>query len=265
MKKLCIVLSFMAVSSAMSSCFKNPVTGRSSVNLVDENAVRQQASASYTGFLSTNKAITGTADAAMVSRVGNKMAEAVKKYLQRIGKADLLSGYQWEFNLVNSNEVNAFCMPGGKVVVYSGIMPLAGGENGLAVIMGHEIAHAIARHGNERMSQQLIAEAGGATFAALLSQKPQQAQDIFNTAYGVGSTLTVLKYSRTHESEADEMGLYFMAIAGYNPEEAISFWQRMAAKGGQKPPQFLSTHPSDETRISQLKGWMPKAKALATQ
>lgn len=254
----------MTMSSVMSSCFKNPVTGRSSVNLVDENSVRQQASASYTGFLSTNKAITGTADAAMVSRVGNRMAEAVKKYLQERGKADLIAGYQWEFNLVNSNEVNAFCMPGGKVVVYSGIMPIAGGENGLAVIMGHEIAHAIARHGNERMSQQLIAEAGGATFAALLSQKPQQAQDIFNTAYGVGSTLTVLKYSRTHESEADEMGLYFMAMAGYNPEEAISFWQRMAAKGGQKPPQFLSTHPSDETRVSQLKGWMPKAKALAT-
>lgn len=264
MKKLCVVLSLLAVSVTVTSCFKNPVTGRSSVNLVDENSVRQQAAASYTGFLSTNKAVTGTADAAMVSRVGNKMAEAVKKYLQERGKADLIAGYQWEFNLVNSNEVNAFCMPGGKVVVYSGIMPIAGGENGLAVIMGHEIAHAIARHGNERMSQQLIAEAGGATFAALLSQKPQQAQDIFNTAYGIGSTLTVLKYSRTHESEADEMGLYFMAMAGYNPEEAISFWQRMAAKGGQKPPQFLSTHPSDETRVNQLKGWMPKAKALAT-
>jgi predicted Zn-dependent protease len=153
-------------------------------------------------------------------------------------------------------------MPGGKVVIYSGIMPIAAGENGLAVIMGHEIAHAIARHGNERMSQQLLAQAGGVTLSVLMSQKPQQAQELFNTAYGVGSTLTVLKYSRTHESEADEMGLYFMAMAGYNPNEAIGFWQRMAAKGGQKPPEFLSTHPSDDTRISQLKGWMPKAQAL---
>ncbi len=262
MKKVCIALSFLAVSGVLSSCFKNPVTGRSSVNLVDENSVRQQSAASYTSFLSTNKAVAGTADAAMVSRVGNRMAEAVKKYLQERGKLDLIAGYQWEFNLVNSNEVNAFCMPGGKVVIYSGIMPIAAGENGLAVIMGHEIAHAIARHGNERMSQQLLAQAGGVTLSVLMSQKPQQAQELFNAAYGVGSTLTVLKYSRTHESEADEMGLYFMAMAGYNPNEAIGFWQRMAAKGGQKPPEFLSTHPSDNTRISQLKGWMPKAQAL---
>jgi len=262
MKKVCIVLSIVAASSIFSACFKNPVTGRSSVNLVDENSVRQQSAASYTSFLSTNKLVNGTADAAMVSRVGNRMADAVKRYLQERGKADLISGYQWEFNLVNSNEVNAFCMPGGKVVVYTGIIPITANETGLAVVMGHEIAHAIARHGNERMSQQLIAEAGGATFAALMSQKPQQAQQIFNTAYGVGSGLAVLKYSRTHESEADEMGLYFMAMAGYNPTEAVSFWQRMAAKGGQKPPEFLSTHPSDQTRISQLQGWMPKAQAL---
>lgn len=262
MKKIWIGLSVVVVSGMLSACFKNPVTGRNSVNLVDENSVRQQSAASYTSFLATNKLSSGTADAAMVARVGSKMAAAVRQFLDERGKSDLISGYQWEFNLVNSNEVNAFCMPGGKVVVYTGIMPIAGGENGLAVIMGHEIAHAIARHGNERMSQQLIAEAGGVTFATLLSQKPQQAQQIFNTAYNIGSGLAVLRYSRTHESEADEMGLYFMALAGYDPNEAINFWSRMAAKGGQKPPQFLSTHPSDETRISQLRGWMPKAQAL---
>lgn len=262
MKKVCIALSFTAMLSVFSSCFKNPVTGRSSVNLVDENSVRQQSAASYTSFLSTNKLAIGTADAGMVSKVGNKMAAAVQQFLTERGKQDLIAGYQWEFNLVNNNEVNAFCMPGGKVVVYTGIMPIAAGETGLAVIMGHEIAHAIARHGNERMSQQLIAQAGGVTMSVLMSQKPQQAQELFNNAYGIGSTLAVLKYSRTHESEADEMGLYFMAMAGYDPNEAINFWQRMAAKGGQKPPEFLSTHPSDATRISQLKRWMPKATQL---
>lgn len=259
MKKLFLPLVMIITSITLYSCFRNPVTGRSSINLVDEASVRQQATASYSSFLSTNKAVTGTPDAIMVSRVGNKMASAVQKYLAQIGKPDLIAGYQWEFNLVNSNEVNAFCMPGGKVVVYSGIMPIANGEAGLAVIMGHEIAHAVARHGNERMSQALIAEAGGVTLSALLSSKPQQAQQLFNSAYAVGSTLTVLKYSRTHESEADEMGLYFMAMAGYNPNEAVTFWQRMAAKSGVKPPEFLSTHPSDETRIKDIQNKIPQA------
>ncbi len=262
MKKLFLVSSLAVFTAMFSSCFTNPVTGRNSVNLVDENSVRQQSAASYTSFLSTNRPVAGNADAAMVTRVGNRMSVAVQQYLASIGKQDLIAGYQWEFNLVNNNEVNAFCMPGGKVVVYSGIMPVAANEAGLAVIMGHEIAHAVARHGNERMSQGLIQEAGGVTLSALMSQKPQQAQQLFNTAYGVGSSLAVLKYSRTHESEADEMGLYFMAMAGYDPNEAISFWQRMAAKGGQKPPEFLSTHPSDERRISQLQGWMPKAMGM---
>lgn len=259
MKRYLAIICAFAILSFFNSCFTNPVTGRSSVNLVDEGTVRQQATASYTGFLSTNRPVTGTPDAAMVQRVGNKMAAAVQQYLAQIGKQDLIAGYQWEFNLVNSNEVNAFCMPGGKVVVYSGIMPIAGGEAGLAVIMGHEIAHAVARHGNERMSQQLLAEAGGVTLSALVSSKPQQAKELFNSAYAVGSTLTVLKYSRTHESEADEMGLYFMAMAGYNPNEAVTFWQRMASKGGAKPPEILSTHPADATRIRDIQSKIPKA------
>ncbi len=259
MRKLSAIAAIMLMPAIFSSCFKNPVTGRSSVNLVDEGSVRQMSATSYSSFLATNRPVNGTAEAEMVKRVGNKMALAVQEYLKQIGKQDLIAGYQWEFNLVNNNEVNAFCMPGGKVVVYSGILPIAANETGLAVIMGHEIAHAVARHGNERMSQGLIQQAGGVTLSVLMSSKPQQAQELFNVAYGVGSTLAVLKYSRTHESEADEMGLYFMAMAGYNPNEAPVFWQRMAAKGGQKPPEFLSTHPSDVTRINQLKGWMPKA------
>ena len=263
MKKLCIVLSLMAVSSAMSSCFKNPVTGRSSLNLAPEGDMQQLAVKVYSSFIGTNKPLTGN-DAEMVTRVGNKMVTAVKQFLQERGKLDLIAGYNWEFNLVNSNEVNAWCMPGGKVAVYTGILPITQNETGLAVVMGHEIAHAIARHGNERVSQQIAAQYGAQGLSALMSSKPAEIQQIFNYGIGATSTLGILAFSRKHESEADEMGLYFMAMAGYNPEEAISFWQRMAAKGGQKPPQFLSTHPSDETRISQLKGWMPKAKALAT-
>ncbi|OSZ81839.1 peptidase M48 [Chitinophagaceae bacterium IBVUCB1] len=259
MKKISAIVALLLMPVVFSACFKNPVTGRSSVNLVDEGSVRQMSATSYNGFLAANRPVNGTAEAEMVKRVGNKMAAAVQQYLTQIGKQNLISGYQWEFNLVNNNEVNAFCMPGGKVVVYTGIMPIAANETGLAVIMGHEIAHAVARHGNERMSQGLLQEAGGVTMSVLMANKPQQAQQLFSSAYGVGSTLAVLKYSRTHESEADEMGLYFMAMAGYNPNEAPNFWQRMAAKGGQKPPEFLSTHPSDATRINQLKGWMPKA------
>lgn len=264
MKKLCIVLSLMTVSSVLSSCFKNPVTGRSSLNLAPEGDMQQLAVKEYSSFIGTNKPLTGN-DAEMVKRVGNKMVIAVKKFLQERGKLDLIAGYNWEFNLVSSNEVNAWCMPGGKVAVYTGILPITQNETGLAVVMGHEIAHAIARHGNERVSQQIAAQYGAQGLSALMSSKPAETQQIFNYGIGATSTLGILAFSRKHESEADEMGLYFMAMAGYNPEEAISFWQRMAAKGGQKPPQFLSTHPSDETRVSQLKGWMPKAKALATQ
>ncbi|MBS1771602.1 MAG: M48 family metallopeptidase [Bacteroidetes bacterium] len=262
MKKLFFATLIAACCLGFSSCFTNPVTGRTSINLVDEASVRQQAALSYSSFLTTNKPVTGTADAATVVRVGNKMAAAVQQYLTQIAKQDLVAGYQWEFNVVNNNEANAFCMPGGKVVVYTGILPLTMNETGLAVVMGHEIAHAIARHGNERMSQSLVAEAGGITLSALISSKPQQAQQLFNTAYGIGSTLGTLAYSRTQESEADEMGLYFMAMAGYDPNEAVNFWQRMAAKGGVKPPEILSTHPSDERRINDIKGKLPKALQL---
>ena len=179
---------------------------------------------------------------------------AQKKLSKRI------DGYKWEFNLVEENIVNAWCMPGGKVVVYTGLLPLSQNEAGLAVVMGHEIAHAIARHGNERMSQQLIIAMGGIGLAVALQQKPQETQDLFNLSYGVASTLGALKYSRVHESEADKLGLVFMAMAGYNPEDAVPFWERMAKNGGGKIPEILSTHPSDETRIKDIKAFLPKAK-----
>lgn len=261
MKKLCIVLSLMTVSSVLSSCFKNPVTGRSSLNLAPESDMQQLAIKEYSSFIGTNRPLTGN-DAEMVKRVGNKMVTAVKQFLQERGKSDLIAGYNWEFNLVNSNEVNAWCMPGGKVAVYTGILPITQNETGLAVVMGHEIAHAIARHGNERVSQQIAAQYGAQGLSVLMSSKPAETQQIFNYGIGATSTLGILAFSRKHEREADEMGLYFMAMAGYNPDEAVGFWQRMASKGGQKPPEFLSTHPSDATRINQIKGWLPKAQAF---
>ena len=229
------------------------------MNLVDEGTMRQLSTQQYTTFLGGNVPVKGSGDAEIVKRVGNKMATAVSDYLRSKGQLDLISGYQWEFNLVNKNEANAWCMPGGKVVVYSGIMPLTLNEAGLAVVMGHEIAHAIARHGNERMSQQLAAQAGGELLSVAISSKPSLTQNIFNSVYGVGSALGTLSYSRQHEGEADHMGLIFMAMAGYDPNEAVNFWQRMAAKTGQKPPEILSTHPADATRIQQIRNWMPEA------
>jgi len=196
----------------------------------------------------------------MVKRVGTNIQHAVEEYLAQNNLSNRLEGYKWEFNLVEDEQVNAWCMPGGKVVVYTGILPVTKNEIGLAVVLGHEIAHAIAEHGNERMSQGLIQQLGGAALSVALRDKPQLTRDLFLTAYGVGSTVGILAYSRTQESEADHLGLIFMAMAGYNPGEAVNFWQRMADMNkGSKPPEFLSTHPSDETRINDIKNWLPDA------
>lgn len=260
MRKTLLILLLAGCTTTLYSCFKNPVTGRSSVNLVPESQMRSMATQQYQSFVAQNNVMQGTKDAEMVKRVGERMKVAVSKYLQSIGKQELISNYNWEFNLVDDNQVNAWCMPGGKVVFYSGIMPLCQNEAGVAVVMGHEIAHAVARHGNERTSQGLIQQAGGVTLGVLMSENSQLAQQIFNTAYGIGSQVSMLAYSRAHESEADEMGLYFMAYAGYNPNEAVSFWQRMAAaSGGQQQPEFLSTHPSNQRRINDIKGKLPEA------
>ncbi|MBZ0243405.1 MAG: M48 family metallopeptidase, partial [Bacteroidales bacterium] len=197
----------------------------------------------------------------MVKTVGAKIKTAVEAYFRQQGMSSELDGYSWEFNLIESPEANAWCMPGGKVVFYTGILPITKDETGLAVVMGHEIAHAIAEHGNERMSQSLISELGGVALAVALQEKPAETQQLWLTAYGIGSQVGVmLPFSRLHESEADRLGLIFMAMAGYNPNEAVGFWQRMAdMKNGQSPPEFLSTHPSDATRIRQIKSWLPEA------
>ncbi len=208
-----------------------------------------------------NKISADKKNTAMVKRVGKKIQRAVEIYFAQKNLSAELKGYKWEFNLVESKEVNAWCMPGGKVVFYTGILPITKDETGLAVVMGHEIAHAIAEHGNERMSQGLITQFGGMALAKALENKPGETQALWMGVFGLGAQLGVmLPFSRMHESEADRLGLTFMAMAGYDPNKAVDFWQRMAAlKGGQAPPEFLSTHPSDVIRINKIKKHLPEA------
>jgi predicted Zn-dependent protease len=243
------------------SCSTVPVTGRSQLNMIPASTMLSMSYQQYGDFMSSNQVSRDQAKVQMVQGIGKRIQGAVERYFAQKGWSDQLKGYQWEFNLIESPEVNAWCMPGGKVVVYTGILPVTQSEEGLAVVMGHEIAHAIAEHGNERMSQGLLTQFGGMALNEALASKPEQTRALWMTAFGVGAQVGVLlPYSRLHESEADRLGLIFMAMAGYNPNEAVSFWQRMAAmKSGQAPPEFLSTHPSDATRIKDLKAAMPEA------
>jgi len=251
----------LLLSIVLVACEKVPITGRKQVSLVSESEMIGLSLTSYKEFLSKNSPVSSAdANTQMVKKIGNDIAKAVELFMKEKDLSSRLNGYQWEFNLVNDKTVNAWCMPGGKVVVYSGLLAVTQTESALACVMGHEIAHAVARHGNERMSQGLLVELGGVALSVALSQKTQLAQNLFLQSYGIGSQLGVLKYSRTHESEADKMGLVFMAMAGYDPNEAIGFWERMSkAGGGNQPPELLSTHPSDETRIADIKAFLPEA------
>jgi predicted Zn-dependent protease len=257
-----IIFSFFVIVSLFISCTQNMVTGRNQLSLVSEPELQSMARQEYQTFLSANKVVSTSSnrDAEMVQRVGSRIAAAIKTYYDGKGQTSVLEGYQWEFNLVDNKEVNAWCMPGGKVVVYTGLLPISQNEAALAFVIGHEITHAVAQHGNERMSQALLQQLGGAALQVALANKPVETQNLFLTAYGIGSTVGgTLPFSRKEESEADKYGLYFAAMAGYNPQEAIPFWERMAAAGGAKPPEFLSSHPSDETRIVNIKANMPEA------
>jgi predicted Zn-dependent protease len=229
--------------------------------MIPDNEMLAMSYQQYDKFLKENPPSTNLPAVQMVKRVGDKIQLSVEKYLADNNLSAHLEGYNWEFNLVEDSLVNAWCMPGGKVVVYSGILPIAQDEKGLAVVMGHEIAHAIAEHGNERMSQQLLQQVGAVGLMVAMKDKPVQTQALWMGIYGVGTTVGVmLPYSRTHESEADHMGLIFMAMAGYDPNAAPGFWERMSAtRINGEPPEFLSTHPSDETRIKDLKSWIPEA------
>ncbi len=245
----------------LAACSTVPITGRKQFNMIPASEMLSLSNQQYDDFLKEHKKSSNEQETDMVKRVGNRIKSAVTHYLTENNRAGLLTGYDWEFNLVEDPQANAWCMPGGKVVVYTGIMPITKTEAGLAVVMGHEIAHAIAGHGSERMSQELVRQLGGMALTVALQEKPEETQSLWLAAYGIGSQVGVmLPYSRLHESEADHLGLIFMAMAGYDPHEAPAFWERMKKMNHQpKPPEFLSTHPADETRIANLKKWMPEA------
>jgi predicted Zn-dependent protease len=255
------VVALCGILLLQTSCSQVALTGRKQLNFVPDSMMNSMSLQNYQEFLSANKLSSNAQQTQMVKNVGARIQKAVEKYCAENNLSSRIKSYQWEFNLVEDPNVNAWCMPGGKVVVYTGLMPIAQNESGLAVVMGHEIAHAIARHGSERMSQGLLVEFGGMALNEALANKPQQTKDLFMKSYGLGTQLGVLlPYSRVHENEADHMGLIFMAMAGYNPNEAVSFWERMsAANKGPRPIELLSTHPADSTRISNIKHLIPEA------
>jgi len=257
--KFSLVILMMSVTG-MLSCHRNPITGRNQLTLVSEKSVQSMALTQYKEFITTNKVVpVNNNNGEMVKRVGSRIAAAINKYYQTQGLANALEGYNWEFNLVESKEVNAWCMPGGKVVVYTGLLPITQTETALAIVLGHEITHAVAGHGRERMSQQLLAQGVQIAGDVALGSNPTTV-GIFNQVYAPTAQVAVLlPYSRKHEYEADHYGLIFAAMAGYDPREAIPFWQRMAAMGGQKPPILLSDHPADADRIQKLQELMPEA------
>lgn len=245
----------------LSSCSSVPLTGRKQVLLVSDQEVLTLSLQEYGEFMKTAPKSTDKANTALVNKVGRNIANAVESYLKANGMESMLSEYAWEFNLVKSPEVNAFCMPGGKIVVYEGILPITKDETGLAVVLGHEVAHAVAKHANERMSQQMLQQYGGAALGVALSGTSGTVQNVANSVYGLGAQYGVmLPYSRKQELEADKLGLIFMAMAGYNPQEAEGFWTRMSNKsGGASVAEFQSTHPSDETRIKKIREALPEA------
>lgn len=244
----------------LASCATVPITGRRQLSLVNESEMIALSLTQYDQFMKENKLSTNTKDAEMVKRVGLRIAKAVEAYFTSQGQAAYLDGYKWEFNLVESKDINAWCMSGGKVVVYTGILPITKTEAGLAAVMGHEIAHAVARHGSERMSEQMVAQGAGTALSVALTNKPEQTQQLAMAAFGIGAQYGVLlPFARKHEYEADHMGLIFMAMAGYDPNESVPFWERMAQLGGSGMPEFLSTHPVSENRIAFLKEKMAEA------
>ncbi|RJP76627.1 MAG: M48 family peptidase [Candidatus Zixiibacteriota bacterium] len=242
-------------------CAKVPLTGRRQLSLVPESELTSLSFSQYDELIAQSTLSDDPQKVAMLQRVGQRVAAAAEQYMKDNGMGDELKYYEWEFNLIKADSIiNAFCMPGGKVAFYTGILPVTQDEAGVAVVMGHEVAHAIANHGGERMSQMLLAQLGGVGLQIALQEKPQQTQQLAMAAYGVGAQVGILlPYSRTHESEADKIGLIFSSMAGYDPRAAIPFWERMGELGGARPPEFLSTHPNPEKRVDQLQEWMPEA------
>lgn len=246
----------------LAGCGSVPVTGRKQVLLVSDQEVLTASLTKYKDYIKTAPKSASVQQAAMVTRVGKRIAAATEQYLRQNGLAEEVKKFAWEFNLVKDGQINAFCMPGGKIVVYEGLMKLVSSDDELAVVIGHEVAHAVAKHSNERMSQQILAQYGSQILSLSLSQKSAAIQTIANQVYGVGAQYgVVLPFSRKHELEADYMGLIFMRMAGYNPDVAVKFWQKMSSGSTSKVPELMSTHPSDARRISDIQKALPEIKA----
>ena len=260
MRKLVLTL---AIFLSITACKVNPFTGKKVLNFYGNKALFPTAFAQYDQFLTENAVVENTAESRMIANVGQRIASAAERWLNANGYEGYLNDYQWEYNLVKDETVNAWCMPGGKIVFYTGILPITQQETGVAVVMGHEVAHALADHGAQRMSAATLQQVGAV--AGNIAIKDEQTRNLFNQAYGIGSQLGImLPFSRSHETEADRIGIEIMAIAGYDPTEAAELWKRMKAKsGGQAPPEFMSTHPSNDTRITNLTEWAPLAKESA--
>jgi predicted Zn-dependent protease len=247
--------------TSLFGCSTVPITGRKQLSLIPQSQLNILGASSYQDLLENSELSTDAAQRRVIRQVGRDIAESAEQFMREHGMKDDLKYYQWEFELIEDDEVfNAFCLPGGKIAVYTGIIPVTGDENGLAVVLGHEVAHAIVNHGGERMSQLLVAQLGGMALAEALEKEPERTQELLLAAYGIGAQVGVLlPYSRKHESEADHIGLILMAMAGYDPHSAIGFWQRMDAAAGSGPPEFLSTHPSPDTRIRDIRDMLPEA------
>ena len=259
MKRMKMVLLLLL---AVAACKTNPFTGKKTLNFYPNSQIFPMAFAQYDQFLTENQVVESSSEAQMIEKVGKRIASAAERWLTANGYPGYLKDYRWEYNLVQDETVNAWCMPGGKIVFYTGILPICQSETGVAVVMGHEVAHALADHGAQRMSAGTLQQLGAV--AGNVAIKDPEKRNAFNQAYGIGTTVgAMLPFSRSHETEADRIGLQIMAIAGYNPDEAAELWKRMKAQNSQAPPEFLSTHPSNDTRISNLTAWAPLAKEEA--
>lgn len=254
-------IAFICLLAFLGGCSSVPLTGRKQLLLVSDQEVLSASLTQYSDYMKTAKKSSSGKDAAMVTRVGKKIAAATEQYLRQNGMQDEIKNFSWEFNLVKDDQVNAFCMPGGKIVVYEGLMNLVESDDELAVVLGHEVAHAVAKHSNERMSQQLVAQYGAQILGAAVANKSAAVQTVASSVYGIGAQYGVmLPFSRKHESEADYMGLVLMTMAGYNPDVAVHFWEKMSAGSGEKVPEFMSTHPSDSRRIADIQKELPVIK-----
>lgn len=259
------VISILGIVAIVVSCATNPFTGKKTMAFVSNDQLFPSSFAQYNQVLTESKVVTGTKDAEMITRVGQRIAVAAERWLNSNGYQGYLDDYKWEYKLIESEQVNAWCMPGGKIAFYTGILPIAQNETGVAAIMGHEVAHALANHGQQRMSSGMLQQLGGVGVAIATGNESPEKQQMWMQAYGLASNVGgMLPFSRAHETEADKIGIYLMAIAGYNPDEAAELWKRMKAKsGGQAPPEFMSTHPSNDSRIANLQELAPKAKSEA--